>query len=349
MIVFDCERLKHPNTGLFHYTLNLSNALAEEACKRGDDRFAFYTLKQRENLLDERIKKKHVGKFDRALLYDPRIELWHSSSQWSHYQPLNGKKILTVHDLNYLYESLTDKERKIASHRLKKNLKGCSAIIAISDFVKNDICLRCDTDDLPIEVIYNGCNHYSGPVTEPLNKPEGEFLFAVGNVMPKKNFHVLPAILVGNDYKLIISGIIVCDEYRDKIMEEARRHGVEDRVIVTGPIPEAEKHWYLQNCKAFLHPSIAEGFGLPLLEAMHYGKPTFISDHTSLPEVGGDKAYYFNHDFDPDGMRAEFNSGIKDFASGGITPEALIKHAESFSWAEAARRHFDLYNRLLER
>lgn len=349
MVIFDCERLKHPNTGLYHYTFELANALAEEASARGDDRLMFYAYKYRKELLDKRIPVKQVGMFDRALLYDSRIHLWHSSSQWSHYQPINGKKILTIHDLNYLYEDITPFEKKIAVTRLKKNLKRCSAIIAISEFVKNDIQTQLDVDDLPIEVIYNGCNHYNGPISEPSHKPDGEFLFAVGSVVPKKNFHVLPALLVGNDLRLIIAGIIDSDDYRQKIIAEAKKHGVADRLFIIGPVSESDKHWYLRNCVAFLHPSIAEGFGLPVLEAMHYGKPTFISQHTSLPEVGGDKAYYFDREFDADKMRAEFEAGMNDFAEGGISPDDIIKHADSFSWQEAARHHFEFYDRLLRR
>ena len=52
--------------------------------------------------------------------------------------------------------------------------------------------------------------------------------------------------------------------------------------------------------------SLAEGFGLPVIEAMTYGKPVFLSRRTSLPEIGGDKAFYFNDEFDPDGMKEKF-------------------------------------------
>ena len=349
MIFFDCERLKHPNTGLYHYPLNLANALAREAKQRGVTDLGFYVAKNGAALLDKNIPLKRVRPIDRVLLFDPRIQLCHSSSQLSHYQPLNGKKILTIHDLNYLYEDLTECERSEARSRVEKNLRHCSAIIAISEFVKRDIESQFDTHGVPVEVIYNGCNHYSGPIESPIKKPDGAFLFAVGNVMAKKNFHVLPALLVGNDYTLVISGIIVSEDYRNKIIDEARRYGVQDRVIITGPVSEPVKHWYLKNCAAFLHPSIAEGFGLPVVEAMRYGKPTFISDHTSLPEVGGREAFYFNHDFDADAMRREFEAGMSAFNTGQITPERLMARADQFSWEEAAKKHFDLYNRVLNR
>ena len=347
MIIFDCERLKHPNTGLYHYTLHLANALAKQAKALVDNELRFYVRSKDKTLLDRSVRTKTVGSFDRGILFDRRADLWHISSQLSHYQPLNGKKILTVHDLNFLYEELSNREKRKCLGFLKKNLRRCTAIVAISEYTKRDLEEHVDVGDVPIEVIYNGCNRYGGEVTEPSEKPQGKFIFAVGTVLAKKNFHVLPAILAGNEYELVISGLIDNEEYRRKIIEEAIRHGVADRVRITGPIGESEKHWYLKNCDAFVHPSIAEGFGLPVIEAMQYGKPVFISDHTSLPEIGGEYAYYFNHEFDADGMRDEFMKGMADFANGGKRPEDIIRRAESFSWDEAARKHIDLSNQVL--
>ncbi len=130
--------------------------------------------------------------------------------------------------------------------------------------------------------------------------------------MHKKNFHVLPALLVGNDHELIISGVET--PYKSKIMEEAEKFGVTDRVKITGTISEEDKAWYYKNCTAFVFPSIAEGFGLPVIEAMHFGKPVFLSTHTSLPEIGGDAAFYFPT-FEPADMQATFANGMAEFAA----------------------------------
>lgn len=348
MIYLDCERLKHPDTGLYHYCLNLGKALVDEARRRGEDDFGIYLHKRDRALFGQDVRCKTVGAFDRMALYDPRIDLWHTTTQLSSYQPLNGKKVLTIHDLNYLYEPLSQAQRDRRTKLVEKNMKRASAIVAISEFTKQDILRHLDVGNVPVEVIYNGCNVYSGPVTIPKDMPKGQFLFAVGTVLPKKNFHVLPNLLKGNDYELVIGGIFDSLEYRQRIIDEAKACGVEGRVHVIGSVPESEKHWYMEHCEAFLHPSIAEGFGLPVIEAMQYGKPVFISDHTSLPEVGGDKAYYFNHDFDPEMMRREFAEGMDDFRKGGKTPEAIINHARSFSWQEAAKHYMDLYHRVLD-
>jgi glycosyltransferase involved in cell wall biosynthesis len=67
-------------------------------------------------------------------------------------------------------------------------------------------------------------------------------------------------------------------------------------------VDDSVKAWLLANCEAFLFPSLAEGFGLPPLEAMHFGTPVFLSDRTSLPEVGGTQAGYFR-EFSASAMR----------------------------------------------
>lgn len=347
MILFDCERMKHSDTGLFHFCMNLAKALIAEADKQENIELGFYLPRNMTGFFGPDVKVKKVGHFDRAFLFDPKVDLWHISTQLSRYQPLNGRKILTIHDLNFLYEPLTESQKTRRRKLMEKNLRRTSAIVAISRFTKDDILRNIDVGDTPVEVIYNGCNRYDGVISRPEDAPVRPFLFAVGTVLPKKNFHVLPAILRGNDYELYIGGIFDSPAYVERIMAEAKRWGVADRVHLLGSVPESEKHWYLSHCDAFLHPSLAEGFGLPVIEAMQYGKPVFISDHTSLPEVGGDVAYYFNHDFDPDAMRGEFEAGMADFGKGAINPATVRARAMSFSWGEAARRHIDLYRRVL--
>lgn len=117
---------------------------------------------------------------------------------------------------------------------------------------------------------------------------------------------------------------------------------------IVGPIEERVKHWYLKNCKAFVFPSIAEGFGLPVLEAMAYGKPVFLSRHTCLPEIGGDYAYYFNMDFDRELMQVEFKRGLEDYY-GDVSRKAeeIKEYANRFSWENTARLYLRIYEEMV--
>lgn len=345
MVVFDCERMKYPNTGLFVFCDNVAKSLVRHR-DRLADKLSFFVPDALKGRWGDEVGYRRVSPLHK--LYLPctaDIKVWHSAHQQTAYVPSESvRQILTVHDLNFLYEKPLLKQRKYLD-ALQKKVRRADRIVAISESTKRDLIDNVDVGGKKIEVIYNGLNQFDGDMVPPETIPEGEFLFSVGTVLPKKNFHVLPALLVGNDYKLIIAGNK--SSYADRIMDEARKYGVESRVIITGPVSEPVKFWYIKNCAAFLFPSVAEGFGLPVIEAMYYQKPIFLSDHTSLPEIGGDNAFYFDHNFDPDNMRILFRRGMELCSRGGVDMEKMRLHALSFSWDRTANRYIDIYNSLL--
>jgi glycosyltransferase involved in cell wall biosynthesis len=254
--------------------------------------------------------------------------------------------VLTIHDLNPVHEGF----RSPASlnkylNRLGGYIDACDKIVAISKFVASDIEKYFPQAKDKITVIYNGADKSFVPVDhKPVYDPQEKFLFAIGHISAKKNFHVLPALLAGNNYKLVISGILT--DYQDKIIQEAEKFNCTDRVIITGPVNDDDKVWYYKNCEAFVFPSLAEGFGLPVIEAMHFGKPVFLSTSTSLPEVGGDVAYYFNS-FEPEKMQQVLREGLQDFYLNQRTA-AIKKHAEKFSWKKTAEQYLNLYQQCLK-
>ena len=91
-----------------------------------------------------------------------------------------------------------------------------------------------------------------------------------------------------------------------------------------------------------MFPSLAEGFGIPVVEAMYYGKPTFLSDLTCLPEIGGDVAYYF-HDFDPSSMQAQFEKGMNHYNSTNPKEKIIARTKELFDWGNAALNYLKAY------
>ena len=148
----------------------------------------------------------------------------------------------------------------------------------------------------------------------------------------------MPALLAGNDRLLVIAGITQSELYKQKIIQEAIKHQVEKRVIFTGSISENDKQWYFKNCEAFVFPSLTEGFGLPVVEAM------FLSTHTSLPEIGGSVAYYFNS-FDKEDMQQTIRQGLQHYHSTGAS-ESVKARASLFSWKEAALKYLEVYRSL---
>ena len=275
-------------------------------------------------------------------------QIWHSTFQGTMYWPHSHKikKVLTIHDLNFLYEH-TGRLQKIkrSLSRLQSIIDKTDTISVISNYVKQDVARHFDIGNKVINVIPNGCSLIRLPyLNDPKLKPSKPFLFTIGAVIPKKNFHVLPSLVAGTDRQLILAGVIPQEDYKNKIIEEAKRFGVESQVLFAGAISENDKQWYYEHCEAFLFPSIAEGFGLPVVEAMSFGKPVFLSTATSLPETGGHEAYYFQS-FDPEDMREEFAKGMQHFIEHNPS-ESLRKRALSFSWNNAALKYLEVYRSL---
>jgi len=102
----------------------------------------------------------------------------------------------------------------------------------------------------------------------------------------------------------------------------------------------------LKNCLAFLFPSTAEGFGLPVIEAMYFGKPILLSSCTSLPEIGGDCAYYFDH-FEPEHMRSVLKNSLEDYKK-NLPLEKIKTRGRSFSWETAAAQYIEIYRTLIK-
>ncbi|MDU1890409.1 MAG: glycosyltransferase family 1 protein [Dysgonomonas sp.] len=346
-IILDCERMKYPNTGLNTFCKQLADAMYNTV--REKDKLTFFISSCDNNFLGEDkryLKQRYLHR--KFPICVPNLDIWHTTYQLSRYTggSLRTKKVLTIHDLNFLYEKTSSFDIQRYTKKHQKIMDRADHIVAISHFVKNDILNHLDTKGKPVSVVYNGYEIDEFPgFDNPTYKPTKPFIFSVGTVNEKKNFHVLSPLLVNNDYELIIAGTI--SDYAKKIKDYAKKMGVEDRVKVIGAVSSQDKYWYMKNCLAFAFPSIAEGFGLPVLESMHFGKPVFLSNLTSLPEIGGDQAYYFEN-FDPEYMKDVFEKGMNDYISNN-REESIIAHTKKFNWSKCAGEYYDIYQQLTNR
>ncbi|WP_300157602.1 glycosyltransferase family 1 protein, partial [Solidesulfovibrio sp.] len=122
----------------------------------------------------------------------------------------------------------------------------------------------------------------------------GSFWLCVGTIEPRKNHERLFAAYAawlretGGDMPLVLAG--GRGWLMDDVARTVRELGIADRLVFTGYVSDAELAWLYASCHAFLYPSLFEGFGLPVLEAMSLGAAVVCSDATSLPEVAGDAA-----------------------------------------------------------
>jgi glycosyltransferase involved in cell wall biosynthesis len=346
-VLVTLDSMKYPNTGLFHFGKSLGKALIKE--NNNDFDLNYYIDKTAEGyFIDNDVKLiKRIPLHKVVFAKRNSFNVIHFTDQFCRLKPqkFSGKKILTIHDLNQLYEeSWSPQKRKEYMSRLGGYIDACDHIVAISNFVAGEISTHFPQTKDKLSVIYNGADKVETVDGHtPVYQPQRPFLFTIGMISAKKNFHVLPALLKDNDLELVIAGIE--SPYKNKIMDEAEKYGCLDRVKIIGTVSDEDKAWYYQNCTAFVFPSLAEGFGLPVIEAMHLGKPVFLSRHTSLPEVGGDAAWYFDS-FDPEAMQNVLSKGMTEFHEKKLS-ETIKQHAGKFTWEQTAKQYLALYKKCI--
>jgi glycosyltransferase involved in cell wall biosynthesis len=348
-IVFDCERMKYPNTGLYHYCLSLGKHLQLEA-DATQEQLTYYIPSAYSHFFGTHQKTISQHSSHKFLMpHLPANSIWHATYQNTNYMPLLNKKtkvVLSVHDLNFLYDEKKSaaKKQRYLSH-LRKLVEKSSALICVSEFSKKDILQYCDVGNKPIHVIHNGTNTQNEPfLLSHSYKPQKPFLFSIGVINRKKNFHVLLPLLQNNSMELVIAGKHDDENYVSYIKNRSEELGVGHSVRLLGPVNENEKAWYFDNCSAFAMPSISEGFGLPVAEAMRYGKPLFLSDKTALPEIGGDVSFYFKN-FHPDHVQTVFYNGMKKYNANGLK-ERIKERGAGFCWQKAAKEYMEVYRSL---
>lgn len=342
-IVIDFERLKYPNTGLFTFC----NSLLTEFEKINSKEFQLTYFLPKNFKTKQTLKNNYVTCKPWQKIFKPNYneDVWHITHQGSKYISgnANSKKILTIHDLNFFIEK-KDNPKKIDKYKnhVQFLINQSHHITCISNYVKNDVLKNFEISPSKLQVIYNGCETFVlKSNNEPKFKPNSPFYFSIGTIMPKKNFHVLIPLIKNTNHHLIIAGKIFDKDYFKKIKALGVEHGVQNKIHLVKEISDADKHWYYQNCEAFLFPSIAEGFGLPVIEAMQYGKAVFLSKHTSLPEIGGNVAYYFD-DFSIEVMTKNLSEGMQHY-NNQMDREKIINQSQLFSWENTAKAYLDIY------
>jgi len=347
-VLVDLHRIgKNPYNGLYTYCHQLGKSLLKFDHR---DLNLFYYLPQDKfgffgNEINY-VNQRSIDKFYRFNTY--KYNIWHAATTLSWYKPFNRKTkfIFTIHDLNFMVES--PEKVKINNRYLRliqERVNRADHIIAISKTALQQANQYLALDKKPVSIVYPGCAMVNEVPEEktPSCIPAKPFLFTIGLLQTRKNFHVLMPILRSTQYNLVIAGLDTFD-YKHTIIEEAQKWGVLEKVIIVGPVTENEKVWYYKNCEAFLFPSIAEGFGSPVVEAMFFGKPVFLSSEGSLPEIGGNAAYYFLS-FEPSQMVDDFTKGMEDYSK--RCPQEMIRQRASlFSYDNAAKAIINIYHHI---
>jgi len=255
-----------------------------------------------------------------------------------------------VHNITHIKNPDSYLHEKV-HQRFQEKLNRSSAITYISEYAKSSTHQFFKVPAVPEYVIYNGNPMTDTSVSKgftPGFTPPRNYLFSIGQITGRKNFISLVRMLVHTpEFDLVVAGKNAT-EAADEIKAEAKKLGIQNRVHLIGNISGEEKRYFFTHCEAFVFPSLREGFGLPVIEAMLFGKPVFTSNNTSLPEVGGEEANYWDH-FEPKYMADVLTSGLEHFKNNEseIVPK-LKARAKQFSWETAAKQYTAVYKSLLK-
>jgi glycosyltransferase involved in cell wall biosynthesis len=339
----------HDGLGEFSRQLGAELALRAEALRRQHGIHLHYHLPRRwHGRFGRDVHYLSLHTLQRFWHWQPvRFALWHRLHQHIRLLPPSGAehRVETVHDLNFLHlksGSTRDRYRQ----RMLRRLRGSAAVVAITQHVADDIARELPRLGTAVSVIHNGATDLTRVKPRALEGiGERPFLLHISRMAPSKNIEAMLAMAAAWPTKaVVLAG--ATSSYTGEVQRMVAQRGLAN-VAVRLDLDDAQKAWLYAQCEGFLFPSLAEGFGLPPIEAMHFGKPVFLSRLTSLPEVGGDAARYFDS-FDPAAMRAVVEAGLADHHQAGRS-EALVQRARSFSWARCADAYLALYLRLLDR
>ncbi len=234
------------------------------------------------------------------------IDLYHGLSQelpWG-IERTGAKSVVTMHDAIFMRypELYSTTYRKIF---IKKNIHACKVadrIIAISEQTKQDLIHFFDADERKIDIVYQGCNNifrepvsqeYKRDIRVKYNLPE-QFILYVGAIEKRKNAGmIVEAIHRKNiDIPLVIVGAPT--DYTKEVRMLVRKYGLEKQVFFVHNVENADLPPFYALSLLFVYPSIFEGFGIPVLEAICTGTPVITSRGTCFEEVGGPDTIYVN-------------------------------------------------------
>ena len=272
----------------------------------------------------------------------------------AHVLPLVHPKssVVTVHDLGYLYYPAAHRplDRFYLDLSTCYNARAASRVIAVSRATKGDLVQHYGIEPDKITVVYSGCDETMEPVEDEATIEgvkarygiQGDYILYVGTLQPRKNLgRLLEAYATvrkqakrGETPCLVIAGRK--GWLYDQIFQRVEGLGLKTGVIFPGYVPQDDLPALLSGARLFAFPSLYEGFGLPVLEAMACGTPVLCSNVSSLPEVAGNAALLVDP-LDVENMAEAMNRLLQDEELRAQLVERGLRQVRQFSWDRCAR------------
>jgi len=268
--------------------------------------------------------------------------------------------VVTIHDLSFLLypEGFKRSKRFYLGLFTRLSARRARRIIAVSKSTKRDVVRLLGVSPGKVEVVYSGIVEAFRPLAEDRvtafrskrGLPE-RFILFVGTIEPRKNVTRLIeafATLRPCDpapWKLVIGG--AKGWFYEDVFARVGQLGLEGQVMFPGYIPVSELPLWYNAAELFVYPSLYEGFGLPLLEAMACGTPVVAANTSSLPEVVGQAGLTVDP-LDVEGLAEAMRRALDDEALRQEMRERGLQRARGFSWTKTAQETVQVYRRAME-
>jgi glycosyltransferase involved in cell wall biosynthesis len=285
-----------------------------------------------------------------------RVDLYHATDFVLPPTLPGTRTLLTVHDLSFVRvpEAASPSLKAYLDVVVPRSVRRADHILADSTATKNDLMELYGTPHDKITVLLSGVDSRFHPVNDPAVRaqvreryklPETPYVFSVGTVQPRKNYGRLIQALArlrdnGLDVDLVIAGGRGWLE--DPIYETIRAEGMDGHAHFIGFANEADLPVLYSGAACVAMPSLYEGFGLPVLEAMACGTPVVTSNVSSLPEVAGDAALTITPT-DLDALTEALRQLIADSALRETLIQRGYERAKQFTWEASARHLRQIY------
>ncbi len=369
-IGFDAKRFFFNTSGLGNYSRNLVSALTKY--KPEHNLFLFspsskYTVKSTiasntSVVYPSRYLDRNFSSYWRShsILKDiikNDISIYHGLS---HELPFgigktNIKSVVTIHDLIFLRrpELFSFIDRQIYEKKFKYSCNVADKIIAISHQTKDDIIELFNIDAGKIEVIYQGCDEiflrqYTDEEIDDVKRKYSlptEFILSVGTIEERKNTLLTIKALHKANIKIPFYIVGRKTAYYNVLMEYILKNNLSDQVKFLHGVPTEDLPLIYQQARAFIYPSIYEGFGIPVLEALNSSIPVITGNSKCLKEVGGSNSLFVNTSSIEDMENALNTVLYKEDIRQTMISEG-VKHADKFTASKMVSNLISIYRSL---
>ncbi|CAI8834567.1 mannosyl-N-acetyl-alpha-D-glucosaminyl-diphospho-ditrans,octacis-undecaprenol 3-alpha-mannosyltransferase / alpha-1,3-rhamnosyltransferase [Pseudomonas sp. IT-93MI4] len=372
-IALNARILQAPRTGIGHYVAELVNALRSdtdieielfhgwgwssalpEAAMPGYSRLT-PLLRQIPGAYQAR-RWLEQKRFDQARAHG--IDLYHEPSLW----PLafDGPTVITLHDLTHLHYPETQPPARLQEieRRLATGVRQAQVILTDSQAIADEAqsCFGLPAERFVVaplgvaERFHPRDAHTIDPVLKTHAVTAREYFLCVGTLEPRKNLrlalraHALLPEAVRQRFPLLIVGM--AGWQREQFSAELRQALASGHVCLLGYLPDEHLAQLLAGARALIFPSLYEGFGLPVLEAMASGTPVVLTRASAMPEVAGDAGNYIEPD-NADGLRDALIRLLDDQVHWQACREAGLQRARLFSWQRCAQATAGAYRQAM--